>query len=204
MKVLAIMSSPREHSASSTYGEYFLDELQKKRPDCQIKKYYLRTLNYQGCQACYKCQTTIETRCALNDGLTTVFSDLIEADILFIATPIYFDNVPSQLKAFLDRCNQFYIPDYLLTVAEETSMPKGKILVMINTQEQSGIRRYRAMQESFHFYFKRFGFAGFHFLSEDLLSTDWDLSHEKHRLFFNSIDDCVNDLAEYFKHWLRK
>jgi len=196
MNVTAILASPRRHSASSAFGEYFLSKLaEKNKAGCHINKFILRGMQYSGCKGCYFCQTK-QDNCVLDDDLTEVFQSLYKTDILLIATPIYFGRDPSQLAAFVDRCNQFYVSNFLIS-NEKSKLTKGKTLVLLTTQEQAGIHRYRDLHNSFHFYFKQFGFTNFYAISEDLLSIEFDLNDHKH--FYDTIDACVAKVAEPFK-----
>ncbi|CAO0823653.1 hypothetical protein DFAR_3820007 [Desulfarculales bacterium] len=62
----------------------------------------LNKLDYKGCQACYRCKTKLD-RCALDDCLTPVLQAVAECDLLIVASPIYYGEVSSQTKAFIDR-----------------------------------------------------------------------------------------------------
>lgn len=185
MKVTAILSSPRENSASSAFAEYFLDTLKQKSTECSVDKFILRDMQYSGCNACYLCQTTNNDDCVIDDDLQLIFKSLYKADLLFIASPIYFDHVPSQLKAFIDRCNQLYLSDFL-TNDQKSKLPKGKTFAIVTTQETKGSMRYRAIQDNLHFFFRHFGFTNFYFMNRDRLGIEFDLNN--HKEFYNVLD----------------
>jgi multimeric flavodoxin WrbA len=66
---------------------------------------HLNDLTFYGCQACDGCVDTGE--CVLEDDLTSYYSQLREADIWVLASPVYFDGVSGQTKLFFDRCRAF-------------------------------------------------------------------------------------------------
>lgn len=55
------------------------------------------------CQACGEAPTP--RYCFIDDGMTALYRRLERCDCLLLGTPIYFDSVSAQAKAFIDRCN---------------------------------------------------------------------------------------------------
>ncbi len=51
-----------------------------------------------GCNACYKAG-----KCVLNDDFYGVYEKMLDADGIILGSPVYFDAVSAQLKAFIDR-----------------------------------------------------------------------------------------------------
>ena len=62
-----------------------------------------------GCLACEYCHTKGNGACVQKDDMQEVYSLLGEADMLVIASPIYYHGVSGQLKCVLDR---FYSAAY--------------------------------------------------------------------------------------------
>jgi len=69
----------------------------------------LNDLQYAGCQACDRCQTG--RACPVHDDLTPVVAMAREADVLLLASPIYYDGVTGQMKLFFDRCRAHAHPE---------------------------------------------------------------------------------------------
>lgn len=61
----------------------------------------LSRLAFEPCRACWACQET--GRCVIDDELTPVLARLFEVDALVLGSPVYFNNVSSSMKAFIDR-----------------------------------------------------------------------------------------------------
>jgi len=70
----------------------------------------LNDLMFLPCQACGHAPTP--NFCFFDDALTPIYRQLAECDCFLIGSPVYFDAVSAQTKAFMDRCNCFRPPDY--------------------------------------------------------------------------------------------
>jgi multimeric flavodoxin WrbA len=130
MKIVAVFGSPRKNGNSATIAEAFLQEAE--RLGASVERFHLNSMNYQGCIACYSCKKKGE-QCALNDDLTPLLNAVYEAETLLVATPVYFFDMPAQLKAFIDRWYSFFKPRFHETT-DISRIPKGKNIVFIVTQ----------------------------------------------------------------------
>ena len=63
----------------------------------------LNELEFVPCQACGEAPTP--RFCFFDDDLTDVYRALARCDCLLFGSPVYFDAVSAQAKAFIDRCN---------------------------------------------------------------------------------------------------
>lgn len=59
--------------------------------------------NIAGCLACEYCHTKGNGKCVQKDDMQEVYSLLREADMLVIASPIYYHGISGQLKCVIDR-----------------------------------------------------------------------------------------------------
>jgi multimeric flavodoxin WrbA len=130
MKTVCVLGSPRPKGNSTAIAAYFCDRLESL--GAEVQTFTLNKLTYQGCQACMVCKTKLE-RCVLADDLTQVLDAVHEADLLVLATPVYFGDITSQLKGFVDRMYSFFTPDYR-TSAVKSRLAPGKKLVLIQVQ----------------------------------------------------------------------
>ncbi len=55
------------------------------------------------CKACKVCWFTSSGECVIKDDMTEIISSMEGEDIRILATPLYFDNISSRLKVFMDR-----------------------------------------------------------------------------------------------------
>lgn len=62
-------------------------------------------LNINPCRACYACWFKTSGKCVQKDDATKVIEKIRQADMLVIASPVYFYGLSAQLKAIIDRCH---------------------------------------------------------------------------------------------------
>jgi len=70
----------------------------------------LNDLPFAPCQACG--ETPEPSFCFFDDSLSEIYRKLANCDCLLFGSPIYFDAVSAQAKAFIDRCNCFRPADF--------------------------------------------------------------------------------------------
>lgn len=78
----------------------------------------------QPCSACYYCRDH-QGACVHKDDMAEILQKIIDADVLVLASPVYFYSIDAQLKAVIDRTvarwlevknKEFY---YIATMADE-------------------------------------------------------------------------------------
>lgn len=99
VKIIGIVGSPRRGSNTEIYVKKALVAAQESGAETEIID--LGRLEIEPCIACDICKTTGE--CAIYDGMRDITPKIMEAHGLVIASPVYFGNVTSQLKMFMDR-----------------------------------------------------------------------------------------------------
>jgi multimeric flavodoxin WrbA len=132
LRVVTLLGSPRPKGNSATLANIFSETAEKL--GATVQAFALNKLSYRGCQACEMCKTRSD-RCAIKDDLTQVLDAIRDADILVLATPVYFCDVSGQMKSFIDRCFSYLVPDFL-TNPESSRLAPGKKMVFIQTQNQ--------------------------------------------------------------------
>ena len=100
MKVLAISSSPRLHGNSDLLCDQFLKGAAEAGHS--VEKIRLSEKSISPCAACNGCQS--DAVCAKKDDMADILNDVINADVIVLATPVYFYSMSAQMKIFIDRC----------------------------------------------------------------------------------------------------
>ncbi len=100
MKVIAISGSPRIGGNSDILCDEFLKGAKEKGNE--VEKINLGNRNIRPCIACYKCKDN--GSCVIEDDMKEILEKLIQADIILLATPVYFYSMDAQMKIFIDRC----------------------------------------------------------------------------------------------------
>lgn len=102
MKVVAFNGSPRKEGNTFQSLQIVLAELQKEGIETELIQVGGKALH--GCTACYGCYKNKDRECAIKkDDLNSYVAKMIEADGIIIGSPVYFSNVTSEVKAFMDR-----------------------------------------------------------------------------------------------------
>ena len=125
MKIVAVLGSPRPQGNSSTLARAFLKAAGER--GAEITEYFLNQMDFKGCQGCGTCKTKSQT-CILEDDLTPVLQAVRDADLLVLASPVYFGDLSGQMKCFFDRTYSYANPDFSIRI------PPGKTAVMVLTQ----------------------------------------------------------------------
>ena len=155
MKIVAVLGSPRPQGNSSTLARAFLKAAGER--GAEITEYLLNQMDFQGCQGCGGCKTKSQT-CILEDDLTPVLQAVRDADLLVLASPVYFGDLSGQLKCFFDRTYSYFNPDF------SCRMPPGKKAVMVLTQANPDPDNFNDIFPRYQRWFERYGFAPAHLL----------------------------------------
>lgn len=120
MKILVLNGSPRPKGNTKQMIEAFQEGAAASGHQVDIVDVCQKRI--AGCLACEYCHTKGNGTCIQKDDMLEVYKLLHEADMLVIASPIYYHGISGQLKCALDR---FY------SVAYPTKPPHLKKVAMI-------------------------------------------------------------------------
>lgn len=119
-KVLILSGSPRKNGNSDMLCDAFAKGAAEAGHT--VEKIRVAEKNIGYCRACYACRGT--GVCAVRDDMAEVLQKMIDADVLVLASPVYFYSIDAQLKALIDRTvarwlevknKEFY---YIVTAAD--------------------------------------------------------------------------------------
>ena len=149
MKIVAVLGSPRPQGNSSTLTQKFLDTAKELGAEVQV--YLLNQMAFQGCQGCGACKTKSEA-CILEDDLAPVLEAVKGADVLVLASPVYFGDLSGQLKCFFDRTYSYITPDFT------SRLPGGKKAVIVLVQAQPDESQFSDIFPRYQRWLKFFGY----------------------------------------------
>lgn len=101
-KVLILSSSPRKGGNSDVLCDYFLKGAIEARH--QAEKIFIKELNINYCSGCGYCSDNEYCGCAQKDDMQMITEKMLAADVIVMATPIYFYTMCGQMKTLIDRC----------------------------------------------------------------------------------------------------
>ena len=104
-KILALLGSPRKHGNSSVLANKILDGA--RQAGAEVEAVYLNGLKISPCQACDGCRKSDAKYCVMKDDMQSLYPKLEQADVLVLASPVYWFTVSAQLKLVMDRFYAF-------------------------------------------------------------------------------------------------
>lgn len=122
-KVLVLSGSPRKGGNSDLLCDAFVKGA--KESGNEVEKIFIRSKKIGYCNACYYCKNN-DGECAIKDDMAEILNKIQEADVIVMASPVYFYSIDAQMKALIDRCvarwleienKEFY---YIMTAAENS------------------------------------------------------------------------------------
>ncbi len=170
-KVLILSGSPRKSGNSDILCDEFLRGAQQAGHE--VEKIRVCEKKIAPCTGCYFCNSH-GGECARKDDMAEVLQKMIDADVLVLASPVYFYSINAQLKAVIDRTlarwlevknKEFY---YIVTMADEEvqsanttlaclrgyaacvqgAMEKG-VIIGSGTYEPGAVRATPAMEKAY-------------------------------------------------------
>lgn len=121
-KVLILSSSPRRGGNSDTLCDEFMRGAVESGN--HVEKIFLCDKTIHPCLGCSVCSLH-KKPCPQKDDAAEVIGKMLEADVIVMATPVYFYAMSAQMKILIDRCcgpytemknKEFY---FIATAAEE-------------------------------------------------------------------------------------
>ena len=122
-KVLILAGSPRKNGNSAALCQEFARGAKEAGNEVEI--IYLRDKKIGYCVACYYCKDH-DGVCIIKDDMAEILDKMNAADIIVMASPVYFYSIDAQMKALIDRTvtqwlkirdKTFY---YIMTAAEDS------------------------------------------------------------------------------------
>jgi hypothetical protein len=98
-RVLGIAGSPRRKGNTETLLHRFLAGAQNA--GAEVDKVVAARLSIAGCRACDGCWG--DGQCVVQDDFQAINDQLVAADVIALAAPLYFWNLPAQVKVLIDR-----------------------------------------------------------------------------------------------------
>ena len=105
-KVLVLSGSPRKGGNSDTLCDQFI--LGAEEAGNQAEKIFLGDKEINYCIACDTCKRN-SSICDHDDDMAEVLDKMIAADVIVMATPVYFYTMDAQMKTLIDRTYSRYM-----------------------------------------------------------------------------------------------
>ena len=172
MNILIFSGSPRKGGNTDLLVEAFAKGASQKHHVEVVSVHDYKVNPCMGCNACFKNKANV---CVQNDEMSLIYEKMSRADMLVIASPVYFYGLSAQLKAVIDRFHNpirdtFRLKNMALLLVGAATLPElfdsilaqyrlclnffkledvGHVLVR-GVKDKGDIRNTDALQEAFH------------------------------------------------------
>lgn len=132
MKAVFINGSPRKNGNTCK----MLEAARKgaEHGGAETELIHLYEYEYTGCRSCFACKlknNNTNGLCVIRDTLRPILEKAIDADVLVLGSPVYFNSPSGQLRSFVER---LAFPNLSYSVDEN-----GKPLQVAHKQIQTGV-----------------------------------------------------------------
>ena len=126
MNILILSGSPRKGGNTDLLVEAFVKGASQKHHVEVVSVHDYKVNPCMGCNACFRNESYT---CAQKDDMPLIYEKMAVADMLVIASPVYFYGISAQLKAVIDRCHNpirdtFPIQKMALLLVGAASLPE--------------------------------------------------------------------------------
>ena len=126
MNILILSGSPRNNGNTDLLVEAFAKGASEKH---HVEVVSVHNYKVNPCMGCNACFSSVGNACVQKDDMPVIYSKLANADMLVIASPVYFYGLSAQLKALIDRCHNpirdtFHIRKAALLLVGAASLPE--------------------------------------------------------------------------------
>lgn len=129
MKVVAFNGSARKNGNTAMMINYMFEQLAKEGIETEMVQ--LSGEHPHGCIACYQCFKKKDGRCIVDvDCINSCIDKMVAADGIVLASPTYFADISTEMKALIDRCG--------MVSRANGDMYKRKVGAAIVTQRRGG------------------------------------------------------------------
>ncbi len=104
-KVLILEGSPRPKGNSAILSDEFARGAEEA--GCTVEKVRISGKKIAGCLGCNACYRN-GGACVQKDDMAEVREKMLAADVIVLASPIYFYSMTAQMKSVIDRTYAFY------------------------------------------------------------------------------------------------
>ena len=99
-KVVVLIGSVRKNGNTELLANRFIEGAGKNN---QVEVISVSEYNVSPCIGCNSCFSRENNACFNDDDMSIIYEKLANADVVVIASPVYFYGISAQLKAIVDR-----------------------------------------------------------------------------------------------------
>jgi len=106
--ILILSGSPKKNGNTAALVEWFTEGAVSKGAKVELIHTAFLQYKFQGCTSCRLCQKQEAYECVIDDDANLALRKMASADVIVMATPLYFFAASAQLKIIIDRMFSLY------------------------------------------------------------------------------------------------
>lgn len=115
MKILVLNGSPRLNGNTAAMVEAFVKGAEQNSHDITVVPVCSKQIS--GCKACEYCHTKGDRKCIQQDDMLEIYPVLDEAEMIVLASPVYYHGFTGQLQCAVTRIYALDKPKHLKKAA---------------------------------------------------------------------------------------
>jgi len=127
--ILILSGSPKKSGNTAALVEWFTEGARSKNAKVELIHTAFLKYKFPGCTSCRLCQKQEAYGCVIKDDANLVLRKMAFADVIVMATPLYFFGASAQLKIIIDRMFSLY--KWNNAAGTMRTVLKGKTLVLL-------------------------------------------------------------------------
>ena len=100
-KIIILNGSPRKNGNTSALVNEFTKGAEEAGHT--VTEFFLDKMNINGCKGCFGGGKNFNSPCVQKDDMIKIYQPYRDADVVVLATPLYYWTVSGQLKTAFDR-----------------------------------------------------------------------------------------------------
>ena len=100
-KIVILNGSPRKKGNTSALVKSFTEGAESAGNT--VTEFFLNSMDIHGCRGCSGGHSSGECPCVQNDDMNQVYPAVREAEVVVLATPLYYWNMSGQIRTAIDR-----------------------------------------------------------------------------------------------------
>ncbi|MDE6847652.1 MAG: flavodoxin family protein [Lachnospiraceae bacterium] len=100
-KIIVLNGSPRKNGNTAALIQAFTEGAESAGNT--VTEFFLDSMNIHGCKGCFGGGKNPDSPCVQNDDMDKIYPAYKDADIVVLASPLYYWTISGQLKCAFDR-----------------------------------------------------------------------------------------------------
>lgn len=137
VKLLVVLGSPREDGATACMAEHFVEGV---REECTKRGLVLETkptvqLFARDIRMCAKCMECVKRKtlpsCVVEDDMRGIMTEILDADVIVHAMPVWFWTMPGLMKVYMERWSQLFALPTLTLRDDAKAAMRGTVMAAL-------------------------------------------------------------------------